>query len=616
MQYKKDGAAGSPRLSGLSTGFMMYPFKSYNSARRPVPCTNRFLRWDAPSERRQCRSAVKSLLTSQSTISDETAEAGATMEEEVISNLVIYDMDARAVIKNNVVTVGNAENVLIKINGDRGIDSQYNGKKAVMGVDVPVPTLNGGYAHTSSSKAKISAANKGKVPWNKGTPRTDEARARIAEGVRRRNRERFLALLAEENISEEEYLERKKAERRKKDAERRTRRTVNGGYTPTEETKQKISQVLKEKYATGEVKRAPRDPAKVRRGFRHSDETKEKIRESLKRKWAEDVEYRELMTNKTIASGAVASSVRRRIAETLKKKWEDPEFRAGMLDKFANRRESSRSRNSSHRQRISVAMKKKWMDEEYRKRAVEGMARGRESASVGNIVKIVMPLQPKTPTKKAASLVENAAHTRIVMPLQPKSPTKKAAFTVETAAHTNDATGGGSSRGGGIVGVLGGSSSVKPRIALVKTTTSAPSSSSTTETVSKGALATKQKGKRSIVNGSAVKSVIPIPSLVPIAPTATSTDEPLMLEEQGLEPEAQHSTHHLEGCISQLREERRDLYDLLYGDEDKENGVTVESSNILSSRPVVGTSSKTIAAMFADDEDLDDFDPYGLHDNI
>jgi hypothetical protein len=83
--------------------------------------------------------------------------------------------------------------------------------------DVPTLTLRGGYTHTSSSKAKISAANKGKVPWNKGTPRSDEVRTRIAEGVRKRNRERFLVMLAEENITEEEYLERKKADKKKKD---------------------------------------------------------------------------------------------------------------------------------------------------------------------------------------------------------------------------------------------------------------------------------------------------------------------------------------------------------------------------------------------------------------
>jgi len=529
------------------------------------------------------------------------------MEKDASSSLVVNDVDASEVVKNNGVNVkGNSKNVLINIIDDRDNDGQRKfGDNAAMEVDVPVPTANGGYAHTSSSKAKISAANRGKVPWNKGTPRSHEVRARIAEGVRRRNRERFLVQLAEENISEEEYLERKKAERRRKDAERRTRRTVNGGYTPTEETKQKISQVLKEKYATGEVKRAPRDPAKVRRGFRHSEATKSKIRESLKRKWAEDTEYRDLMTNKTIASGAVASSVRRRIAETLKKKWEDPEFRAEMLDKFANRRAASRSRNQSHRQRISVAMKKKWMDEEYRKRALQGMARGRESASINNCVKIVIPIQPKLPSKKVSPIMD----------------------TINTSGHS---TSGDGNRGRGIMQVFDPMSPRKPGATLLKRTKTSSStlSSTTTKTTSKGAVATKQKKKR--IENNCVRSVVgtimPIASLISTTPSALSIDEALMMEKRELELEEIYSEHYPDGCISRLREERRDLYDLLYGDEDKERGthhhcgvgkrnrVNVQSSNLLSSGITVGTSSNTMAAIFADDDDLDDFDPYGLHD--
>ena len=152
--------------------------------------------------------------------------------------------------------------------------------------DVPLPTVNGGYSHTTSSKAKISAANKGKVPWNKGRQRSEEEKARIAEGVRRRNREKFLAKLVDLGLTEEEYEKQKKEERRKKDAERRARKTANGGYTPTEETKAKISSILKEKWAKGEVKKRSYN-GPFRKGFSHTEETKEKIRQALKKKWAE-----------------------------------------------------------------------------------------------------------------------------------------------------------------------------------------------------------------------------------------------------------------------------------------------------------------------------------------
>ena len=119
---------------------------------------------------------------------------------------------------------------------------------------------------------------------------------------------------------------------------------------------------------------------------------------------------------------------------------------------------------------------------------------------------------------------------------------------------------------------------------------------------------------------------MPIASLISTTPSALSIDEALMMEKRELELEEIYSEHYPDGCISRLREERRDLYDLLYGDEDKERGthhhcgvgkwnrVNVQSSNLLSSGITVGTSSNTMAAIFADDDDLDDFDPYGLHD--
>ena len=59
-------------------------------------------------------------------------------------------------------------------------------------LELPIPTANGGFSHTNASKAKISAANRGKVPWNKGRAQSDAVRAKIAAGVQKRNREKFL----------------------------------------------------------------------------------------------------------------------------------------------------------------------------------------------------------------------------------------------------------------------------------------------------------------------------------------------------------------------------------------------------------------------------------------
>jgi len=473
---------------------------------------------------------------------------------------------------------GHSSNVSTSVNGDNNnvstsvsvdnnvstsVNSQQLDNNTNTSLEIPTPTANGGYSHTTSSRAKISAANKGKTAWNKGKARSEETKARIAEGVRRRNRERFLAKLAEEGITEEEHDQRKKETRRKKDAERRARRTAKGGYTPTEETKQKISKILKEKYASGEVKRKPRDPSKVRRGFRHSEETKQRIRESLRRKWAEDSEYRELMTNKTVASGHVDASVRQRISESLKKKWEDPEFRASMLDKFSKRKAKPAKRNEEHRQKISAAMKKKWMDEEYRKRATDGMAKGRKR-DMGK-VKMAKLVQPKMPMKGST----DSSNIMSVQSLKPMSP-------------------------------------VNVRTSVKKTKTS----SSTTAKKKRKKAAPKRKSSNSAgVGATAVKVAQPI--------TSSSKKNLPKKEEVPELPD--------DGSIMRLREERRDLYDLLYGDEEEDgdgdatNGMkngrlNGEPKKILTTGMMKGVSSNTMAVLLGDDDDLDDFDPYGLHD--
>ena len=51
-------------------------------------------------------------------------------------------------------------------------------------------TEAGGRPHTATSRARISAANKGKEPWNKGGRHSEETRLKIAEGARNAARKR------------------------------------------------------------------------------------------------------------------------------------------------------------------------------------------------------------------------------------------------------------------------------------------------------------------------------------------------------------------------------------------------------------------------------------------
>lgn len=421
--------------------------------------------------------------------------------------------------------------------------------------DVARPTPNGGFSHTSASRAKISAANKGKVPWNKGKQRSDEVRARIAAGVRAKNRERFLQKLQEQGLTEEEYEAQKKEERRRKDAARAARRTANGGYRPTEETKQKISKILKQKYANGEVKPRVVDPSKVRRGFTHSEETRRKISESLRKRWADDETYRDNMVKKA-SELAGNEDVRRKISNSLKKKWQDPEFRAEMMSKISTRSKPTGGiQGPSHRERISEAMKAKWQDEEYRAKTMASIAKRQAEAAKNRPPRPPRVAKPRPPPMApapapvrneepppVAATAPAEEDTKNVYMVQPKPVKAKPATPLAAKAVTKRRRAASSSP----------KASTKPATTPRKTTAKA-----------------------------AAKAATPKPKATAKKPPATTAAATTTVDEPLPSPELLKKN----GDKSRLREERRDLYDLLYGDE------------------------RSLA-----DENLDAFDPYGLQD--
>lgn len=450
--------------------------------------------------------------------------------------------------------------------------------------DKPTLTANGGYTHTTASKAKISAANKGKIPWNKGKERSPEVKARIAEGVRRRNRERFLAKLADMGLTEEEYELQKKEERRKKDAERRARKTAKGGYTPTEETKAKISTILKEKWAKGEIKK--RETTGVRRkGFKHSEETKQKIREALKKKWAEDKNYQEKMKN--CSSQNRKPDMREKISSSLKEKWKDPEFREYMMEKFKKRRKPSGRLGESQRKKISETMKLKWQDDKYRNKALQGMEKYRKNMPP----RLAVPKQ-SVPKNNSVGQSRNGVSSISAYAPQKKKTTRKK--KKKTVVKDKDST-----------------SSVNSSRKVTRSRTT-PSKSSPVNAVQPIAKSVAKKKKRKKKAAKKLKD---------------------------------------DGNIERLREERRDLFDLLYGDDpgflddrnDSENDIFMSTS-----ASAAATTSKTRSGLGKlngingvndllgrkkarkkspanfesllgdradlDDDDLDDFDPYGLED--
>ena len=110
--------------------------------------------------------------------------------------------------------------------------------------DVFVPTherltAKGGYAHTSRSKSRISKANKGNTPWNKGKTRSSADKAKIAAAVRARNRTILLEKLKRLGITEEEWLEKKKQIKYLRERIRRAKRQNQKHIVEMEEKKLK-----------------------------------------------------------------------------------------------------------------------------------------------------------------------------------------------------------------------------------------------------------------------------------------------------------------------------------------------------------------------------------------
>lgn len=455
-----------------------------------------------------------------------------------------------------------------------------------------MPTVNGGFTHTTASKAKISKANKGREPWNKGRSHAEDVRARIAAGVRAKNRERFLEKLQAMNMTEAEYERQQKEEQDKIEAERRSRRTESGGYRPTDETRQKISQVLKTKYANGTVQPRKVDPTKVRRGFTHTPETRAKISASLRERWAADPQYRANMEEKTKRLNSLID-VRQKISETLKQKWQDPDFRQEMLLKMANRTSSGSgsgsTRGSEHRAKISASMKQRWQDEEYRNKALANiMAR-----------RVARPPKPErspssqTRTSRSKSVKKSRSYddsddqmaVRMVQPLEhPRLRAEKKMMKKKLAKALAEQEEDESDDGVVVVPVVAKS---KPK---PKTTTRAATTTMTTlpKTGLTDSFFERLDGNDE--SGNDAESAID-------------------------EPPSDNKKQPKDGSVTRLREERRDLYDLLYGDEDEDHpgrpkidlddtyDTMVEVPSILRHSPQL---------LMLGDEDLDEFDPYGL----
>jgi hypothetical protein len=409
--------------------------------------------------------------------------------------------------------------------------------------DVPKPTPKGGFSHTLASKAKIAAANRGNTPWNKGKPRSEAVKARIAAGVHARNRERFLLKLDGLGLTEEEYEAQTKQAKDKEEAERLARRTPKGGYRPTEETKAKISRILKEKHLKGEIKPRTIDPTKVRRGFTHTEETRKKISESLKQRWANDPDYRERMKQQARRANT-EDDVRERISQSLKKKWQDPEFRTQMMAKMSTRR-STYEYDSAHREKISKAMKAKWQDAEYREKTLKSIAKRQATSARDRPIRAATPKKARAKKYQVKGTAKNNESVTMIEPRtqpDPVSPKKK-----------------------------------KKKV-------------------------TRKKSIRFVE-----KDEDDEPAAVALQPNSKAKKKAVGRKKK--EPKVKKEP---DGSVNRLKEERRDLFDLLYGDDNVDSNADADDD-----ADEQDESQRPKSASFGarGDEDLDSFDPYGLEDD-
>jgi hypothetical protein len=244
-----------------------------------------------------------------------------------------------------------------------------------------------GRPHTPESRAKISAANKGKRPWNKGVGHSDETKARIRERTKQAMEARKRAKLAAMGLTLEEFEARKAAEAA---AEKARRQEVKRNVTQSPDYKARLSQRMRERW---------QDPAYREKALKHlslsralqTNETRAKISASMKKVWEED----RLPRNRT-----VGEETRKKISAKLKQVYADPVYRS--------RLSGTRRRNPEHNLKIAEAIRKKWAEEGYKQKTLQGIqdyqAQYQES---------LLETPEKAPGKRRNTTAATAASVRV-----------------------------------------------------------------------------------------------------------------------------------------------------------------------------------------------------------
>jgi len=178
--------------------------------------------------------------------------------------------------------------------------------EAVAGV--AAATKRSGHPHTAQSKAKISAANKGKTPWNLGRRHSEETRRRIAEGTKKACAAKAEALQRERartwqlRLEEPEAYAKLVAQEAAKAVARATAAQVQS------ERNAHLKKQKRQAAARARAEQRGSEPGvrRVRTGngrvnFTLSEESKAKISASIRAKWR-DPAYRAARSNATVSA--------------------------------------------------------------------------------------------------------------------------------------------------------------------------------------------------------------------------------------------------------------------------------------------------------------------------
>jgi NUMOD3 motif len=104
-------------------------------------------------------------------------------------------------------------------------------------------TIMGGYAHTKNTRMKISQANKGNTPWNKGKSRTESSKLKISAGVRARHQTILLEKLKKLGMTEAEWFAKKFQIKHMREKLRKARLAVKQHEQEVEAARQRRDEV-------------------------------------------------------------------------------------------------------------------------------------------------------------------------------------------------------------------------------------------------------------------------------------------------------------------------------------------------------------------------------------